>query len=43
MLTLIIVVPAKTANRCRLLRIMATLFHDTEPVSRLHLSIDRYF
>ncbi|WP_242724877.1 hypothetical protein [Microcoleus vaginatus] len=41
MLTLIIVVPVQTANRSKLLRIMATSFHDTEPVSRIHPSIDR--
>ncbi|WP_293302141.1 hypothetical protein [Microcoleus sp. PH2017_27_LUM_O_A] len=42
MLTQIIVLPAKTANRCRLLRILAAYFQDTESFSRTHLSIDRY-
>jgi len=41
MLTLIIVLPAQTANRCRLLRILANYFQHSESVSRIHPSIDR--
>jgi hypothetical protein len=43
MLTQMIVLPATTANRCRLLKILGAYFQDSESVSRLHLSIDRYF
>ncbi|MEO9127531.1 MAG: hypothetical protein ABI262_23010 [Microcoleus sp.] len=43
MLTQIIVLPAKTANLCRLPNILAAYFQDSESVSRIHLSIDRYF
>ncbi|MCU0547370.1 MAG: hypothetical protein MUE44_35290 [Oscillatoriaceae cyanobacterium Prado104] len=34
---------AKTANRCRLLKILAVDFQDSESASTIHLSIDRYF
>ncbi|MEG3908537.1 hypothetical protein Q5691_16670 [Microcoleus sp. w1-18aA5] len=40
-MTLIIVLPAQTANRCRLLMILANYFQDSESVSRIHPSIDR--
>ncbi len=38
-----IVMPAKTANRCRLLNILVTYFQDSESVLSINPSIDRYF